>query len=879
MSVVASVAINVDSSQAVTKLRQVEQGAQATSQAVNKLNATNDALAASFTKSGKPIETAANGMRYFIDATGRARKENGQFVTTAEAAAAGLKKQGEAARTASGLLRGVGAAVASIGAGALVAGMVRGAAAAEQLQLRLKLLSAEYGETARVQQFVSESAKTFGQSQVEASQGVADVYARLRPLGVSLNQIEAIYKGFNATALASGTSAEAASGAFLQLSQALGSGTLQGDEFRSIAEQVPGILRLVAGEMGVTVGELKKLGSEGKITSDILINALARGFDENSSKVKTLLDQSPAQRFKEFKDATQELSNAIGSQLLPAITPVVKLATELLRLFGSLPGPVQTLIAAVFGLTAAFVALAPPITAVIGLLGPAGIAGLIAAGPWIALAAGITAATVALAGYRTESQRVSQSLGAKARGGNAGDLARAQNRAVELQQEISLAQRRQAGRTGGAGGGRVGVGGQRSAAGTILASKRAELAQLQRDIAQGQQAAPSVTSMPPLMDARSGGGGGGGGGGSKGRKGATDAEKAAEKAAREAERLAQLSKEQLDTAQQSYVLAEAGLAVSAAVTDNEKLQAEYDKQRAERMFKYSELLKNALSDKEREFIVVTQEYEVQKAQLELNKNLYDVALKQSELLNQQTPLATIQQEIELLAAKIQGKEQEYLLQKQINELISQGVSPEDAQGVVLTIKDLEKQNKVIQDQKQLWADIYTTVSGELQNALTGLIDGTAKWGDVLSSILGSLGNLFLNAAFSGLGGALKLPGFAEGGFVTGPTTAMIGEGGEPEYVIPASKMRSAMGRYAGGARGASVIPGNGESGGGGMGAAPSGTIDVRYSIERINSVDYVTADQFQRGMAQAAQQGAIQGERRAMRSLKNSAATRRGVGV
>jgi hypothetical protein len=122
--------------------------------------------------------------------------------------------------------------------------------------------------------------------------------------------------------------------------------------------------------------------------------------------------------------------------------------------------------------------------------------------------------------------------------------------------------------------------------------------------------------------------------------------------------------------------------------------------------------------------------------------------------------------------------------------------------------------------------------------------------------------------------------FAEGGFVTGPTNALIGEGGEPEYIIPASKMRAAMGRYAGGARGASVIPGNGESGGGGsMGAAPSGTIDVRYSIERINNVDYVTADQFQRGMAQAAQQGAVQGERRAMRSLKNSAATRRGVGI
>jgi hypothetical protein len=89
-----------------------------------------------------------------------------------------------------------------------------------------------------------------------------------------------------------------------------------------------------------------------------------------------------------------------------------------------------------------------------------------------------------------------------------------------------------------------------------------------------------------------------------------------------------------------------------------------------------------------------------------------------------------------------------------------------------------------------------------------------------------------------------------------------------------------MGRYAGGARGNSVIPGSGaESGIERGGVATMEPIDVRYSIERINNVDYVTADQFQRGMAQAAQQGAIQGERRAMRSIKNSAATRRGVGI
>jgi len=122
--------------------------------------------------------------------------------------------------------------------------------------------------------------------------------------------------------------------------------------------------------------------------------------------------------------------------------------------------------------------------------------------------------------------------------------------------------------------------------------------------------------------------------------------------------------------------------------------------------------------------------------------------------------------------------------------------------------------------------------------------------------------------------------FAEGGFVTGPTNALIGEGGESEYVIPASKMRGAMSRYAGGARGNNVIPGSGAEGGTEQGGvATMEPIDVRYSVERINSVDYVTADQFQRGMQQAAAQGAKQGEQRALSTLKQNTNVRRSVGI
>ncbi len=157
--------------------------------------------------------------------------------------------------------------------------------------------------------------------------------------------------------------------------------------------------------------------------------------------------------------------------------------------------------------------------------------------------------------------------------------------------------------------------------------------------------------------------------------------------------------------------------------------------------------------------------------------------------------------------------------------------------------------------------------------LLGFAGGAAKSGGG-----GGLGNLisgFRQYNFEGFSAS-----FAEGGFVTGPTNAIIGEGGEAEYVIPASKMNAAMARYSKGVRGDAVIAGEGGSAqAAAVSAGPMEPIDVRYSVERINNVDYVTTDQFQRGLAQAAQQGAVQGERRALRTLSNSPANRRRIGL
>ena len=122
----------------------------------------------------------------------------------------------------------------------------------------------------------------------------------------------------------------------------------------------------------------------------------------------------------------------------------------------------------------------------------------------------------------------------------------------------------------------------------------------------------------------------------------------------------------------------------------------------------------------------------------------------------------------------------------------------------------------------------------------GLIEGTKTLGESLASIAKSLAKMFLNAAFQNIfnnmfqiseqgsynrAGSFKA--FQYGGVVNSPTLGMIGEGGEPEYVIPASKMDGAMSRYSAGARGGAVIPGGSHESG--TVAGSSGNAIVEYT--------------------------------------------------
>lgn len=85
-----------------------------------------------------------------------------------------------------------------------------------------------------------------------------------------------------------GASTAEASASMLQLSQALGSGVLRGDELNSIFEQAPNLIRYIADYMGVSIGQIRELASEGKISADIVKNAIFSAGDDINEKFETM---------------------------------------------------------------------------------------------------------------------------------------------------------------------------------------------------------------------------------------------------------------------------------------------------------------------------------------------------------------------------------------------------------------------------------------------------------------------------------------------------------------------------------------------------------------------------------------------------------------
>jgi len=136
----------------------------------------------------------------------------------------------------------------------------------------------------------------------------------LQESGKSVAEINVAIEAVGRAAAISGGSAESIRAALFQLGQGLASGQLRGQELNSVLEQAPEIARVIANDLQVPFGSLRKLAEEGKITTDVVFNALVNQADALEKKFQNI-EQTSGQAFVVLRDQVGRVTAEISKQL------------------------------------------------------------------------------------------------------------------------------------------------------------------------------------------------------------------------------------------------------------------------------------------------------------------------------------------------------------------------------------------------------------------------------------------------------------------------------------------------------------------------------------------------------------------------------------
>jgi TP901 family phage tail tape measure protein len=167
---------------------------------------------------------------------------------------------------------------------------------------------------------------------------------------------------------------------------------------------------------------------------------------------------------------------------------------------------------------------------------------------------------------------------------------------------------------------------------------------------------------------------------------------------------------------------------------------------------------------------------------------------------------------------------------------------------------IEALPKAMQAAAEFVQRVWTGLAESVKGVVRGMLQFIAN---AINNVAGMVNRLI--AAFNALPGpnipfvpTFSVPAFAQGGVVNRKTLAMVGEGGEREYIVPESKMAAASSRFLGGARGADVIP---SGSGGGAPAQGQQTPVINITTGPVMEFDgkrYVRIEDFDRGLRQVA---------------------------
>lgn len=194
------------------------------------------------------------------------------------------------------------------------------------LQNRLKLVTKSTDELNQAMQATFKIAQNTGSDWDSAVLVFQKFSENAEKLNLNLSQTAKLTDTVSKAVAISGSSAEGAAAALTQFGQGLGSGVLRGDEFNSVNENANGIIKALAYGLGVTSGELRTMANEGKLTGDVLAEALDKAkpyIDEMFSKTDFTIGQSMQMLSNSMTQFVGEAGKASGAA--SALSSVIQL--------------------------------------------------------------------------------------------------------------------------------------------------------------------------------------------------------------------------------------------------------------------------------------------------------------------------------------------------------------------------------------------------------------------------------------------------------------------------------------------------------------------------------------------------------------------------
>lgn len=245
----------------------------------NKIGKIKKNLGEVGTASTKAADLTSRGVVKIGNASDDAQKKTAKVFTGIETKARGANIElDKTKRMFSKILSLMGLA-GVLGATLSVGNIIKVVDEYKTISGQVRLVTGSQKESVAVQKNLYQMAQRTRQEYGATAQLYTSVARNASELGKSTSEILAFTEDVSMAMMIGGGSAASQQAALVQLGQALGSGVLRGDELNSIMEQAPRLSKLIAEGMGTTVGKLREMGKEGKLTAIDIFNAIRKGSD------------------------------------------------------------------------------------------------------------------------------------------------------------------------------------------------------------------------------------------------------------------------------------------------------------------------------------------------------------------------------------------------------------------------------------------------------------------------------------------------------------------------------------------------------------------------------------------------------------------------